>query len=37
MEFKLEKEISLFEKKNIGKVYVASHKVWFYSEIFVIS
>ena len=37
MEFKLEKELSLVEKKKIGKLFVVSHKYWFHSEIFVIS
>ena len=36
MDFKLEKELSLFEKKKIGKLYEVSHKFWFYPETFVI-
>ena len=36
MEFKLEKELYLFEKKQIGKLCVAPHKYWFYPEMFVI-
>ena len=37
MEFKLEKEVSLLEKKRIDKLYLVSHKIWFYLELFVIS
>ena len=37
MELKLEKELFLFEKKKIGKLFVVSHKFWFYPEIFVLS
>ena len=37
MELELEKELFLFEKKKIGKLFVVSRKFYFYPEIFVIN
>ena len=36
MEFKSEKELSLFEINRIENLYVVSRQIWFYPEIFVI-